>query len=630
VNLHAPSAGGAWRGGVPGAATHNSRMATPSSSRTAPSHAQRLARQAWLALHTDSARSIALADRALELARARRDVHAEAQARLARGYHVLYFATPDEAVAELQRAERRARAAQARGAEILARAGQARALWRAGRFDEALGLVLPLRDEGLVVLKNEQRGVLLNTIAGCWSALGRSDQAFAYMFEALRESGPGRGHGFDVVLYCNLAHELLQIGDYNEALGHIDVGLTRCANLANPRLLAVLLINRVICLTELERGDEALPDIVRLSDMPTDASGRGLLAAHFETLAIAALRAGELGLGRDLVAQAIARGERTLPEERLELAIARALLAAGERRLADALAHLDAVHTLAHSESTAGLSLRVRCGYFHALSELHEARGDAPAALAAVRHWQHLQLVRAQLASAARYQAAALQTELMRLQHRLDESSAARRATERARRDLAQANAQLSRKIEEVEALQAALRQQATHDALTGLFNRRHLDDVLPAMWALARRNREPLSAAILDLDRFKAVNDRHGHGAGDRLLSAFGTLLATGLRKSDVAVRWGGEEFCVLMPRTDAAAARRKVQALLRRWRAHAIDVGGGMLLTGLSFSAGVADSEAAPASAQALLQQADALLLEAKRAGRDRVLLAPAATAA
>jgi diguanylate cyclase (GGDEF)-like protein len=605
-------------------------MATPPLRRPASSHAQRLARQAWLALHTDSARSIQLADHALELAQARRDVQAEAQARLARGFHILYFATPDEAVAELQRAERRARSAKARGAEILARAGQARALWRAGRFDEALGLVLPLRDEGLVVLKNEQRGVLLNTIAGCWSALGRSDQAFAYMFEALRESGPAHGHGFDVVLYCNLAHELLQIGDYNEALGHIDVGLARCANLANPRLLAVLLINRVICLTELDRGDEALPDIVRLSDMPTDASGRGLLAAHFETLAIAALRAGELPLGRDLVAQAVARGERTLPEERLELAIARALLATGERRLPDALAHLDAVHTLAHSESTAGLSLRVRCAYFHTLSELHEARGDAPAALAAVRHWQQLQGVRAQLASAARYQAAALQTELMRLQHRLDESSAARRATERARRDLAQANAQLSRKIEEVEALQAALRQQATHDALTGLFNRRHLDDVLPAMWALARRNREPLAVAIVDLDRFKAVNDHHGHAAGDRLLSAFGTLLATGLRKSDVAVRWGGEEFCVLMPRTDAAGARRKVQALLRRWRAHAIDAGSGVLLTGLSFSAGVADSDAVPASAQALLQQADALLLEAKRAGRDRVLIGPRAGAA
>ena len=610
--------------------SHNPGMAPLSSRRSAPSHALRLARQAWLALHTDSARSIALADRALALARERKDALAEAQARLARGFHVLYFATPDEAVAELQRAERRARAAKARDVEILALAGQARARWRAGRFDEALGLVLPLRDEGLAVLRHEQRGVLLNTIAGCWSALGRSDQAFAYMFQALREAGPSRGHGFDVVLYCNLAHELLQIGDYNEALGHIDVGLTRCAGLANPRLLAVLLINRVICLTELGRGDEALPDVVRLSDMPTDASGRGLLAAHFETLAIAALRAGELALGRELVAQAVARGERTLPEERLELAIARALLAVGERRLADALAHLEAGRALAHSESTAGLSPRARCAYFRTLSEVHEACGDAPAALAAVRHWQQLQDLRGQLASAARYQAAALQTELLRLQHRLDESSAARRATERARRELAEANAKLSRKIEEVESLQTALRQQATHDALTGLFNRRHLDDVLPATWALARRNREPLAVAIIDLDRFKSVNDRHGHGAGDRLLSAFGTLLATGLRKSDVAVRWGGEEFCVLMPRTDAASARRKVQALLRRWRGHAIDVGAGAPLTGLSFSAGVADSEAVPASAQALLQQADHLLLEAKRAGRDRVLAGPLAAPA
>ena len=71
--------------------------------------------------------------------------------------------------------------------------------------------VLPLRDEGLQVLKHEQRSVLLNIIAGCYSAQGRSEQAFAYMYEALRDSRPGRSHGYDAVLHCNLAHELLQL-----------------------------------------------------------------------------------------------------------------------------------------------------------------------------------------------------------------------------------------------------------------------------------------------------------------------------------------------------------------------------------------------------------------------------------
>ena len=97
---------------------------------------------------------------------------------------------------------------------------------------------------------------------------------------------------------------------------------------------------------------------------------------------------------------------------------------------------------------------------------------------------------RRQLASRARYQAAALQTELLRLQQRLDENDAHRRRTEHARAELAAINAQLSRTVEEVQALQAALREQATRDPLTGLFNRRHLNDALPTLFALAQRER--------------------------------------------------------------------------------------------------------------------------------------------
>ncbi len=593
--------------------------------RPAPSHAWQLARRAWLQLHLDSTRSIALADRALALASERGDAPAEAVARLARGFHLLYFATPAEALAELQAAERCAVALADRAGAILAATGRARAIWRAGRFDEALALVLPLRDEGLAVLRHEQRGILLNTIAGGWSALGRSDQAFAYMFEALRDTGPRSGRGFDIVLYCNLAHELLQIGDHAEALGHIEQGLARCADVHNPRLLAVLLINRAICLTELERAAEALPDIARLSQMPADASGRGVLAAHFETLAITALRADEDALGRDLVAQALARGTPALPDEQIELAIAQALLALRQAQHDAALAALQSVRPLVGDDTVTGLSLRMRCAFFQVLSEVHEQRAEPAEALAAMRRWQQLQGVRAQLASAARYQAAALQTELLRLQHRLDENVAQRRATERARRDLADANAALSRKFAEVESLQAALRQQATHDPLTGLFNRRHLDDTLPAMWALARRDRAPLAVAIIDLDHFKAVNDSHGHAVGDRLLAAFGALLVDALRKSDVACRWGGEEFCVLMPRTAAPAARRKIVALLRRWRTTVLGVDG-RSLTGLTFSAGVTDTELVDTSPQALLQRADDELLAAKRAGRNSVRVGPA----
>ncbi|HMC14777.1 MAG TPA: GGDEF domain-containing protein, partial [Albitalea sp.] len=437
----------------------------------------RQARRAWNLLHVDSAQARTLAERAIAAATVAGDTAAEGWARLALGFHLLYYATAAEAAVELQRARRCFDTCADRAGQLLAGTGIARSLWRQGRVNDALALVLPLRNAGVQVLRHEQRGVLLNTIAGCHSARGDSAQAFAYMFEALRDAGPRSGRGFDTVLHCNLAHELLQIGDYEHALLHVDQGLARCSRLKNARLTSVLWINRVICLTELGRAAESLPDIAALRAMPADASGRGRMAAHYETLAIAALRAGELTLGADLVEHALAEGPSPLPDERLERSTAAALLALLQGRAGDAVSTLEASCAEAASDAVEGLSLRIRAQFFGVLSEAQQQRGDPGAALAALRAWQALHRAQAQLASRARYQSAALQTELLRLQHRLDENDARRRSTERARAELAAMNQQLTHQVAQVQALQNALRQQATQDPLTGLFNRRHLND---------------------------------------------------------------------------------------------------------------------------------------------------------
>ena len=146
--------------------------------------------------------------------------------------------------------------------------------------------------------------MLLNVIAGCYSSLGVSEQAFAYMYQALHEARPVRGNGFEVVLYCNLAHELIQLGEHQQALSYIEEGIARGSQLNNPRLMSVLLINRVHCLTDLGRAPEALPDIHRLLQLPADESGRGSTNANFESMGLAALRAGDLALGRQLVERA--------------------------------------------------------------------------------------------------------------------------------------------------------------------------------------------------------------------------------------------------------------------------------------------------------------------------------------
>ena len=581
----------------------------------------RQARRAWNLLHVDSTQARSLAERATGLAVRGGDRVAEGWARLALGFHQLYYATAAEAAVELRRAQACFDGVGDRPGHLLAGAGLARSLWRQGQVQQALQLVLPLRDEGVKVLRNDQLGVLLNAVAGCYSAQGDSAQAFAYMFEALRHAGPRSGHGFDTVLHCNLAHELLQIGDYEHALMHVAQGLSRVSALKNARLRSVLWINRVIGLTELGRAADSLPDIEALLALPADDSGRGRMAAHFETLAIAALRAGRTSLGAELVQRAWAQGDTLLPDERLERVTATGLLAHVQGRGQEALSALLPSADGAIEDSASIYSVRMRAQFFGVLSEVQAACGQPVAALAALRQCQRLQRLQTQRASLARYQAAALQTELLRLQHRLDENDAHRRTLERARAELAAMNVELTRQVEQVRALQQALLQQATQDPLTGLFNRRHLNDTLPTLFALAQRESQTMALAIIDLDHFKRVNDEHGHAAGDRLLAAFGELLADQCRRSDVACRYGGEEFCLLMPRTDASGARRKVQALLRRWRAQSFDIGGGVILQGLSFSAGVADTSMAPASPDALLKLADDQLLAAKREGRNRV---------
>jgi diguanylate cyclase (GGDEF)-like protein len=583
--------------------------------------ALRLAHRAWrrLHLHADEARQ--LAGRAAQRAKADGDAHGAARAELVSAFHQLYFGQPEIAAGRLAAVARELDALGDRAGDILAHVGRARALWRGGQAQAALDLLMPLRDEGLHLLGPSQRAVLLNAIAGCHSAQGRSAEAFAYMFQALRDAGPKRGDGFDAVLHCNLSHELVQLGDADEALLAIERGLARCDGLTNPRLRGVLLINRVIALTELGRAAEALPDVREICATPTDASGRGQVALHYETLALAVLHAGEAEWGADLLERAAPLVR--LSDERVEWALAQAKLAQLRGALPNALAALEAVRPLLNAEGDAATSLRVRCAHALLEAELHEALGQAPAALQALRRWQDWQQQRLRQASVARYQSAALQTELLDLQHRLDLNEAQRRATEREREQLARANAALQRKIEEVEALQAALRDQALRDALTGLANRRHLNDSLPATVALAIREAAPLSVVVIDLDHFKQVNDQFGHPAGDQLLAAFGALLRAHLRRSDQAFRYGGEEFCLLLPHTRARDAQATVQGLLAAWRAQRFVLDGEVELQGQSFSAGVADTESAPPVAGALLRAADQLALAAKRAGRACVLV-------
>jgi len=160
--------------------------------------------------------------------------------------------------------------------------------------------------------------------------------------------------------------------------------------------------------------------------------------------------------------------------------------------------------------------------------------------------------------------------------------------------------------------LVARLREASMRDALTGLFNRRAMNDALQRAWLRHRRTREPLAALVIDLDHFKRVNDTAGHAAGDAVLVQVGALLSRQLRGEDAVGRAGGEEFWLVLPDTPAEDA----MALAERLRRQMAESG-----LGVTCSIGVALSEQGDTDAGQVIARADAALYRAKEAGRNRV---------
>ncbi len=166
------------------------------------------------------------------------------------------------------------------------------------------------------------------------------------------------------------------------------------------------------------------------------------------------------------------------------------------------------------------------------------------------------------------------------------------------------------------------LRYLSLHDPLTGLYNRRHMDEVLLHEVQLARRKARSLTAIMLDIDHFKHFNDQFGHEAGDEVLREVGKLLSSQVRETDMACRYGGEEFLLLLPESTletaaerAEALRLKVRELELRHQQHA--------LGRITISLGVAELPEHAETGDALITAADTALYQAKNAGRDRVVV-------
>ena len=162
----------------------------------------------------------------------------------------------------------------------------------------------------------------------------------------------------------------------------------------------------------------------------------------------------------------------------------------------------------------------------------------------------------------------------------------------------------------------------AITDALTGLFNRRYMESHLGTLVEQAAARGKPIAVLVVDIDYFKVVNDMHGHDAGDDVLREFALRIRKSIRNIDLACRYGGEEFVIVMPETDVAVATMVAERLRRRIAADPFAIQQGTRTIPVTISIGVAAMRGKGDSAAAILKRADQALYKAKRDGRNRVV--------
>lgn len=559
--------------------------------------------------------------RAVLAAPSEHDERTLAWADLTEGYHRLFFTGgPIEAREWLDRAGTRFIALGDRRGALLVDAGRARMLIFEQQPLAAREMLQAMYADAKRELAPRDFFWVINALCATYYYTDEIDEAIRYMYETLEllrtiEMSPQL-----VAVLSNLAAALVTVADYAPARGLAQEAVELLANYSNPQLLLYAQSN--LAEAQLGTGDRD----GALATVDAMLGGRNATARlspqnHYCAIAVEVYALHGRVADAERVAAMAAEIHAASPGgfNEVHLRWAQACLACArdddERAVralelaADTAARHKHVMTLCKANGALAPRLEKLRRFeeaFHAQRRLFDANNQ-----------------RLENRASARYYLLRVEHELTNVRAERDRALRQRQESETLNRQLEQLNAELSRKMREIEELQARLKREAVHDPLTQLFNRRYLDSAMPGLVGSAERWNTPLTLALVDLDHFKRVNDRHGHLAGDKVLRRMGKLFATSLRPSDIVSRWGGEEFCIVFPETDVAGAATALASLAAKLRTLEVDWGD-EIIGGFTFSAALAAHGPHGRTLDELVDSADRALYAAKGAGRDRVLIA------
>ena len=476
-------------------------------------------------------------------------------------------------------------------------------------FDSALAAFESARDDDAIAKT-------LRAISFVHDALGDSSRALDYQFRALAIDQRTGNDSSRAATLRMIGVVYSRTGDAVSGLDFYRRSLALCTLPGDAVERGKTLNNIGINLKNLGQLDEAEQS---LGEAYQVFVGLGLplqQCATLNNLALVQERKGDPATAEATMREALALSEAT----GYRYGVAHASLALGRLCLADgrfdeSRSWLTAALAVCERHNLKPTQYEVH----EALADFHEKTGDPTAALFHYRKFHALE--REVQSEAARDKLRALQIQF--------EVAAARRETEiererhealtRANADLDALNISLTEANLQKTMLLDQLERQTYEDALTGLANRRRLDQRLADEFALALRHNRPLAVAMADLDHFKAVNDRFSHAVGDAALRATAKILAAQVRHTDLVARFGGEEFVVVLVETDPQAALRvceKLRYAISQYNWSSIHPS-----LSLTLSIGVTADTTVPTH-ERMLAAADRNLYTAKAAGRNRVV--------